>query len=225
MTLGRAEKRFVGFDFFPVSCFNHAVFLISLPDSFLSSRISSCFCHFTFSFICLCQYSNYPGHHFPFTLAALRAAVNLRHSCWGLGRNRSRGWELDAAPGRPFAYHTVGSASTFFSFPFLSPLSSTHWLWELVCGRPRRGRIFALDWNAPRRIRPSGMAWSLSLWAPFAETRTPASFPLSSRGGREDRYPGRMFFATTRKSNPFPPNPTGSLAPARPLTTPQLAPH
>lgn len=58
-TLSRAVKRFVGFEFFfSVLRFIHVLFLISLLKSFLWSRISSCYCHFTFSLTCLCQYCN-----------------------------------------------------------------------------------------------------------------------------------------------------------------------
>lgn len=49
-------------------------------------------------------------------MLALRAAITLRHSCWGLGRNRSRGWELDCGSKETFAYHVVGSDATLFRF-------------------------------------------------------------------------------------------------------------
>lgn len=155
-------------------------------------------------------------------MPALRVAITLRHSCWGLGRNRSRGWELDAAPGRPSLITSWGPLPPFFDSFSLFP--STDWLWELVRERPRRRRILGLDWEGPRRIRPSGMAWSLSVRATFIG-KVPCLMSSMFLHGREDRYSGRMISAATQERNPFPPNTTGSLAPAHPLTTPLPAPH
>lgn len=59
---------------------------------------------------------------------------------------------------------------------FDSYFPSTHWLWELVRERPRHRRILGLDWEGPRRIRPSGMAWSLSARSSFLGKCPPTPF-------------------------------------------------
>lgn len=113
-------------------------------------------------------------------------------------------------------FHLCSIPSPFFP--------STDWLWELVRERPRRRRILGLDWEGPRRIRPSGMACSLSVRATFIGK---APYLMSSMFLREpeDRYPGRMVSAATQERNPFPPSTTGSPAPEHPLTNPPPAPH
>lgn len=113
-------------------------------------------------------------------MLALRAAITLRHSCWGLGRNRSRGWELDCGSMETFAYHDVGSDFTLFRFLY-TLFPSTYWLWELVRERHRRWRILGLDWEGPRRIRPSGMAWLLSARSSLLGKGNPPLIPSCSR--------------------------------------------
>lgn len=119
----------------------------------------------------------------PFYMLALRAAIRMRHSCWGLGRNRSRGWELDCGSMETFAYHDVGSDFTLFRFPY-PPLPSTYWLWELVRERPPAAGGF---WASTGRARAGSghREWlgCCRLVLPSSGKAPPSLIPSCSRVG------------------------------------------
>ena len=90
-------KRFVGFEF--LFCFHvYSCFLSDFSTQLFFSGLEfqvATVISLSHSLACVSIVTN--PDIISLYMPALRAAVMLRHSCWDWGRNRSRGWELDAA--------------------------------------------------------------------------------------------------------------------------------
>lgn len=155
--LSGAVKRFVGFEF--LFCF--MLYSCSLPD-FLCSTLSPGFqfqvvtvISLSHSLACVSIVTN-PDIISFYTLA-LRAAITLRHSRWGLERNRSRGWELDAAPRGHSLITSWGPIPPFFRFLLpSSTLFTGSGSWS--ANDPADGGFWASTRRARAGLRPSGMA-------------------------------------------------------------------